>query len=1085
MRPVTLTLKAFGSYKDKTTIDFTKPNQNLFLITGDTGSGKSTIFDAIVFALYGEASSGINKKSGRELQSDYAAPGSEPSVELTFLEQYGDSEAEYTVRRVPRYIRPAKRKGAKDQEVNGSVCLILPDGTEYPQKEADRKLEELIGLSKEQFRQVAMIAQGEFMELLRANSDRKKEIFRHLFGTGLYRDIVDELKKRKNEKEAEVSKIRSACQQEAEHVRVPEEYENAGLISEILRRIRTSDRMNVSDYELLIEELGALLKVLNGMREEASGRAALLSEARDRARDEVTRAEGLLRSFRQLEEAEAVLKACAEAEAGIHDTETLIARIRDAYTLKPVFTRWKDASGLRTMTASSLAREEERIPELSKILEAAAAREAEAGAEADAALSSFSQVSEKVNRALDLFRKAAEAKRDVTRKTDALRKAREDEESAKKALSAFEKEENDWRAEEESLKDTDRLLAVLKAEYDRAGALGKDLTAVRKDGQDVENQRKKAESEAGTYLRLKGEYSRKKAEYDRLHDDFLDAQAGFLAKSLTDGMPCPVCGSTVHPHPAVLSDRHSNLTREEVEHAEAEKNRLEAACQKQSAAAGSSADLYKEKQNRFAASIQAVREKLSDVLSGTSGEGAGLSDFNALNALEDLEDLTPDRALDRAEGLLGKHLDTLRREGFRLKKNAERLKTVRQSLSGAGARKEELRTILEDRSKAVTEQAASLAAAKRSVEELSGQLEYTSEQEAKGLLSKADQVKKEAESRFTSARTEAQKARKEKEHAEALITRFKAELPGQAEEEERRKAAYEALLTEKDLTETEWTLLTEQYRADDTKALQRKVDAHKNRKAEAEGALSTARKAVSGREKPDLGALQETEAAAQARFNEASAALERVKEYQRTNDGVLKALAPKMKERSRVTDEYDRINNLYERLNGKVSRARMDIETFVQRYYLQRILEAANSRFLDMSAGQFELRMTGDEQAGQGKNRGLDLMVYSAVTGKEREIRTLSGGESFMAALSLALGMADQIQESSARIRLDMMFIDEGFGSLDDHAREQAVRVLQNMSGGQRLIGIISHVTELKQEIEDQLQVKRDDDGSHVTWQIS
>ena len=153
--------------------------------------------------------------------------------------------------------------------------------------------------------------------------------------------------------------------------------------------------------------------------------------------------------------------------------------------------------------------------------------------------------------------------------------------------------------------------------------------------------------------------------------------------------------------------------------------------------------------------------------------------------------------------------------------------------------------------------------------------------------------------------------------------------------------------------------------------------------------------------------------------------------------------------------------------------------------YLEKILYAANRRFANMSAGQFELRMVDEENAGKGKNRGLDLMVYSNVTGKEREVRTLSGGESFMAALALALGMADQIQESSAAIHLDVMFGDEGFGSLDEHSREQAVKVLQELAGGSKLIGIISHVTELKQEIEDQLIVTKDDQGSHTRWQIS
>lgn len=194
---------------------------------------------------------------------------------------------------------------------------------------------------------------------------------------------------------------------------------------------------------------------------------------------------------------------------------------------------------------------------------------------------------------------------------------------------------------------------------------------------------------------------------------------------------------------------------------------------------------------------------------------------------------------------------------------------------------------------------------------------------------------------------------------------------------------------------------------------------------------------------------------------------------------------PQTEERNKLTQEHAKLESLYNRLAGKVTGSRMDIETFVQRYYLEQVLSAANIRFQDMSAGQFELRMYNIDKAGLGKNRGLDLMVYSTVTGKEREIRTLSGGESFMAALSLALGMADQIQESSASINLDIMFIDEGFGSLDDHSRNQAVKVLQRMADGSRLIGIISHVTELKQEIDDQLLVSKNENGSQIKWQIS
>ena len=243
--------------------------------------------------------------------------------------------------------------------------------------------------------------------------------------------------------------------------------------------------------------------------------------------------------------------------------------------------------------------------------------------------------------------------------------------------------------------------------------------------------------------------------------------------------------------------------------------------------------------------------------------------------------------------------------------------------------------------------------------------------------------------------------------------------------------------------------------------------------------------AIGGKEKPDLEQLNTAMQQAEQEYRSTERLLGEARESFRANSDTKDSLLPKAEERARVVEDYRRIENLYNLLGGRVTGARMDIETYVQRYYLERILYAANRRFSDMSAGQFELRMLDIEKAGEGKNHGLDLMVYSHVTGKEREVRTLSGGESFMAALALALGMADEIRQSAAAINLDIMFIDEGFGSLDEHSRSQAVRVLQEMAGGARMIGIISHVTELKQEIEDQLIVTKDETGSHVKWQIS
>ena len=213
--------------------------------------------------------------------------------------------------------------------------------------------------------------------------------------------------------------------------------------------------------------------------------------------------------------------------------------------------------------------------------------------------------------------------------------------------------------------------------------------------------------------------------------------------------------------------------------------------------------------------------------------------------------------------------------------------------------------------------------------------------------------------------------------------------------------------------------------------------------------------------------------------------LEEIRADYRVDKEILEKLESALKERISTAREYALINRLYTRLSGKVSGAKMDIETFVQRRFLEKILVSANKRFSSMSAGQFELRIYELEKAGAGINKGLNLMVYSYITGKSRDVRTLSGGESFMAALSLALGMADQIQERSGAVNLEMMFVDEGFGTLDDNSRNQAIKILKNMAGGSKLIGIISHVNELKQEIEEQLIVTKDENGSKARWQLS
>ena len=323
------------------------------------------------------------------------------------------------------------------------------------------------------------------------------------------------------------------------------------------------------------------------------------------------------------------------------------------------------------------------------------------------------------------------------------------------------------------------------------------------------------------------------------------------------------------------------------------------------------------------------------------------------------------------------------------------------------------------------------------------------------------------------------------EGAKTRIEEYQKELPKREKQRADRLAAYEKGIEEAGLTEEAWRALTDQYALSEADRLQMETEEYYRNHAKLSGRQQMAAKETAGKEAPDPEGLKEKMREAEEKKNAVQKISGQLEAAEAANRQVLRSLAQLLKERGAKMEEYGRVDRLYQSLSGNVSGSRMDIETFVLRYYLERILKAANRRFFTLSAGQFELRMCPPEQAGTGRNRGLELVVYSMVTGKEREVRTLSGGESFMAALSLALGMADQITETKASVHLDVMFIDEGFGSLDENSRNKAVRVLKDMAGGSRMIGIISHVSELKQEIEDQLIVSKDEGGSRVRWQIS
>ncbi len=1066
MRPVKLTMQAFGSYGKRTVIDFEKTNQNLFLITGDTGAGKSTIFDAIVFALYGEASSGINKKDGTELQSQYVGPETEPFVELVFSEATGAEKKTYTVRRVPRHFRPLKR-GTGVKEESGSVSLIMPDDSEYPQKETDRKLEEIVGLTKNQFMQVAMIAQGEFMELLRAKSDDKKVIFRKLFHTELYGKIVEELGRRRKGKQQEMGQIRTVCQTEASHVEVPADYEKAEELLTLKKRIVSSDRLSVVDLE---EMLTILEDLCTTLKERCSTAGKEYREANRlylEKRDACTAGLQLLRRFQELEQAEQELEECKAQEKEIRETADQIRMINDAYEIQAVYERYMDAEKTVKAAELSLAEQEEALPGLSKMYEETKKQTEETNALLHKEIENYTKVSEKAERAMNVFQEIRKAEQAISSASSAARQAENIASEARQNVSRLEENEQKWRSQAETLGQAGLLLERWQGEMNRMAEMEADLFSIRTLALEMNKQKQAADKARQEYADASRIYEQKNKEYENSRRIFLNAQAGFIAKEqLRPGQPCPVCGSLHHPRPCQLEDDHQNLSRDELDVLGEEVNSLRSRQEDTASASRSAAALFQEKENTLTGEMEKLQRKLVE---------------NVPEGAEIPEKLT----IGQAEKILLERKQSLSQKEKGLKEDVQTLKRLQSRLQGIETEKSELRTAAETAAQKLTEAKALFASCQARRDSLDASREYETEAEAKMALAEAKERKSHAEQSSSRAEAAGQKAKSDLENAQTLIRRYRTELPGQEKERGERKKAYERAMQEKALTESQWKEQTETRERTETARLQEIIDAYNRKKAAAESRRDSAKKETGRKKQPVPEELEAARDQAKARLDEAQKAQDREKGYYRADTGVYQALKPVMEERKKVMDEHRRLDELYNLLAGNVTGSRMDIETFVQRYYLERILYAANRRFQDMTGGQFELRMFDIEKAGKGKNRGLDLMVYSTVTGKEREVRTLSGGESFMAALSLALGMADQIRAGSASVNLDVMFIDEGFGSLDEHSRDKAVRVLQNMAGDSRMIGIISHVSELKQEIEDQLIVQKDEEGSHVRWQIS
>ncbi len=913
MRPLKLTMSAFGPYAGETVLDFEKlGTSGLYLITGDTGAGKTTIFDAITYALYGEASG--TSRDAAMLRSKYADPETPTRVELIF----SCGGKQYTVRRNPDYERPARRGGGTTRQA-ADAELVYPDGRSVTKvREVTAAVRDVLGIDRNQFSQIAMIAQGDFLKLLLAETKDRQKIFREIFHTGYYETFQNQLKDAASAMDRNCAELRRSIEQDLRGTAADEDDVDA----EELRKAK--------ENRLPMEETLALLERLTEKDAVALQQTGDALSDLDRQLGTVNaalgRAEELARTEKALEKAEAeIVLRLAELQAA----------------------------------EESLNGAQNRQPEAEELGAKAAALEAQLP-EYDAR---DRNLRDRRNAALQLQAENAALTKDSAALEEQLRR--------QEAL----------HNEQKALENAGVQREALLREKDGVEARGKQIKDVLKTAAEAEQLKRGLAEAQQRYLQAEDRWQDAQNRYEAMHRAFLSEQAGVLAETLQEGMPCPVCGALEHPHPALLSA--AAPSEKELKQAEREAGN----CRTAAEAASREASGLK---GREEARRQELQQKAEELWPGLEPE--------ALQSTAEQE---------RA-ALLKRHTEltaAIAEEEKKLRRKEELDLQIPQ------AEKEKLR--LQERLQGCRERISAL-------EEQLRQLDGLLEQLGKKLTFPDRQ---EAERECRSLRSRQRSLRDELARAEA------------AQKEKQTVCA----------------------------AL--------------EGRIRQMREQLDTAERPDRAGLLEQHGELEARKETLSRQNAAIHVRLSTNRTALRSMREKGEELAEAEKRLSWMRALSNTANGTVSgKEKIMLETYVQMTYFDRIVARANTRFMVMSGGQYELTRRNTAESFRSQS-GLELNVIDHYNGTERSVRTLSGGESFKASLSLALGLSDEIQSSSGGIRLDTMFVDEGFGSLDEESLQQAIRALTGLTESNRLVGIISHVSELKERIDRQIVVTKEKSG--------
>jgi len=1012
MRPIRLILNAFGPFAQREEIDFTRlPPDALFLIHGPTGAGKTSILDGICYALYGETSG--SERSAKEMRSHHAADDALTEVEFEF----GLGRRRYRVKRSPEQERAALR-GKKDQRVKipARAELQVWDGNAWKSvvsktTEVTDHIEALLGFKADQFRQVILLPQGQFRKLLTADSREREQILETLFATETCKRLQERLKAAANalERQAEEAKARKKTL-----------LEQAGVESE--------------------EALGARV-------EEATARRLLLAEEERRRRTEeanataaLAAAEALARQFEERDGARAAMDKLSAAAAAIATRRRELDAASRAQFVRAAHANFEEAAAQRQRLAQQLAQAEREVEAAARQLAAAESRLQEERARAPDR--------EQAIRELERLEGLREAVRTLD---EARREAEKHARSAEAAATELARLQGEANALTEKR-------ARLQREIEDYAPLANRVEAMRRDlaqqEQLLQLLRKLAQAKAALSAHRAEEAKYRQAleaaqterlavlaRKEDLESRWRSGQAAVLARHLSEGAPCPVCGSLQHPAPAMAGEAVPS---------EEELNAAAKALQQAEAALESARAEHQAVLNRIVGAESAV----STLESSLPPDPPSLEQVNA--RLADLErDLV--KALEAA-----KRLDAAKAE---FQSCEERLAALGPALEQARSRTETLRIQAATAAAQVRERSDRVPEPLRDLRTLEQAIDAARKQ----VDTLADRLKAAEEAYQQASAAHAAACSKRETLAEALAvasSRF-----------DQSYAAFLRALQEQGFADE--AAFREAMRSpEDIAALRAEIQSYDESVAAAKERLQRAEHQVDGKTPPNLAALKAAQEEARRAVEDLVAQQKGLEERIGQDRKTREVLAAIGQELSEIESRYEVMGHLAGIANGDNGK-KLTFQRFVLAALLDDVLRQASLRLRTMSRGRYSLQRR-EDVADARRASGLDLEVFDEYTGRSRPASTLSGGESFMAALSLALGLSDVVQAYAGGIQLDTLFIDEGFGSLDPESLDMAMKALGELRQKGRMIGIISHVDELKRQIDVGIEVIRGRSGSHV-----